>query len=68
MIWNQADKSEGEQRLNRVGVDYSLLTEQKPEVLEAKFSNPGWLMHSEGLTPQAEGHHVNFIIRVGVMF
>lgn len=66
MFWNQADKSDLEKRLNRV--DYSLLTEQKPEVLEAKFSNPGWLMHSEGLTPQAEGHHVNSIICVGVMF
>lgn len=68
MIWNQADKSEGEKKTESSRVDYSLLTEQKPEVLEAKFSNPGWLMHSEGLTPQAEGHHVNFIICVGVMF
>lgn len=47
---------------------YLLLSEQKPEVLEAGFSNPGWLMHSECLTPQAEGEHVNFIKRVGVMF
>lgn len=49
-------------------LDYLHLAEQKPEVFQPKFSKPGWLMHSEGLPPRAEGHRVNVIKRVGVMF
>lgn len=50
MSWNQVDKGEREKKT----LDYLHLTEQKPEVFQAKFSKPGWLMHSEGLPPRAE--------------
>lgn len=48
--------------------DYLHLAEQKPDVFQAKSSNPGWLMRNEGLTPRARGHHFNVNKRGGVMF